>query len=125
MNLPKNLLYTKSHEWVLKEGDQYRIGITDFAQSELGDLVFINLPNVDDDVLAGEALADVESVKAVSDIISPVSGVVVQVNENLLDEPELMNKAPYEAWIAVVSEVTDAEEMLTAEEYEQLLASEG
>lgn len=124
MNVPANLLYTKTHEWALKEGDAYVIGITDHAQQELGDLVFINLPNVDDEVTSGEALADVESVKAVSDIISPVSGTVVEVNEALLDAPEAMNQTPYEAWIAKVANVTSVEEMMSAQEYEAFIGGE-
>lgn len=102
----------------------YLIGITDHAQSELGDLVFINLPNVDDDVIAGDPLADVESVKAVSDILSPVTGIVVEVNEELLDAPEKINEAPYEAWIAKVGNVEVEPELLTAEEYEAFLQEE-
>lgn len=124
MSVPKNLQYLKSHEWVRREDDLYLIGITDHAQSELGDLVFINLPNVDDEVIAGEPLADVESVKAVSDIISPVTGIVVEVNEELLDAPEKINEAPYETWIAKVGHVEIEPELLTAEEYEAYLQEE-
>lgn len=125
MNVPKNLLYARTHEWVLKEGDVYTVGISDHAQTELGDLVFVNLPNVDDEVVAGEALADVESVKAVSDIISPVSGTVIEVNEELLDAPEKMNQAPYEAWIAKISNVSAMDELMDAEAYEAFLGEEG
>lgn len=124
MNVPKNLLYAKTHEWVLKEGDVYTVGISDHAQTELGDLVFVNLPNIDDDVVFGEALADVESVKAVSDIISPVSGTVIEVNEELLDAPEKMNQAPYEAWIAKIGNVSAVDELMNAEEYEAFLGKE-
>lgn len=124
MNVPKNLLYAKTHEWVLKEGDVYTVGISDHAQTELGDLVFVNLPNIDDDVVSGEALADVESVKAVSDIISPVSGTVIEVNEELLDAPEKMNQAPYEAWIAKIGNVSAVDELMNAEEYEAFLGKE-
>ncbi len=88
MNIPKDLRYYKSHEWVKMEGDTALVGITDFAQSELGDIVFINLPNVGDKVAKDEAFADVESVKAVSDIISPLSGTVDEVNEELADAPD-------------------------------------
>ena len=83
---PKELKYTKDHEWIRYEGDEAYIGISDFAQSELGDLVFVNLPEIDDEVVAGEAFGDVESVKAVSDVLSPVTGVVVEINEELLDD---------------------------------------
>ena len=118
MNYPETLRYSKSHEWVRNEGEITLIGLTDFAQSELGDLVFVNLPEVDDTVTAGEALGDVESVKAVSDIFSPVSGTVCEINEELLDHPELINEAPYDAWLIKVKDATDGEEMIVAAEYE-------
>ena len=118
MNYPDNYKYSKSHEWVKNEGEITVIGLTDFAQSELGDLVFVNLPEVDDTVTAGEALGDVESVKAVSDIFSPVSGTVCEINEELLDHPELINEAPYDAWLIKVKDVTDEEELIGAAEYE-------
>ena len=118
MNFPETLRYSKSHEWVKNEEGMVVIGLTDFAQSELGDLVFVNLPEVDDTVTAGEALGDVESVKAVSDLFSPVSGTVCEINEELLDHPELINEAPYDAWLIKVKDVTDEEELLTASEYE-------
>lgn len=124
MNTPKNLRYTKTHEWLLEEDGVYVIGITDHAQSELGDIVFINLPLADSDISTGEALADVESVKAVSDVISPVTGVVSAVNEELADSPEKLNEQPYEAWIAKVRDVTETEDLLTAEEYEAFVQSE-
>ena len=117
MNCPETLLYSKSHEWVSKEGTIATVGLTDFAQSELGDLVFVNLPEVGDTVTAGEALGDVESVKAVSDIFSPVSGTVCEVNEDLLDQPELINEAPYEAWLIKVKDITAEEEFLDADAY--------
>ena len=94
MELREELLYSKSHEWVKKEGDEALIGLTDYAQSELGDLVFVNLPEEDEEVTAGESFADVESVKAVSDVYSPVTGVVSAVNEELLDAPEMINEFP-------------------------------
>ncbi len=118
MNCPEMLRYSKSHEWVKKEGEIAIIGLTDFAQSELGDLVFVNLPEVDDTVTAGEALGDVESVKAVSDIFSPVSGTVTEVNEELLEHPEKINDAPYDAWLIKVKDITDEEELLDAADYE-------
>lgn len=118
MNCPEVLRYSKSHEWVKKEGEIAIIGLTDFAQSELGDLVFVNLPEVDDTVTAGEALGDVESVKAVSDIFSPVSGTVTEVNEELLEHPEQINDAPYDAWLIKVKDITDEEELLDAADYE-------
>ncbi len=124
MNIPGDLKYSRSHEWVKQDGDSVLIGITDHAQKELGDLVFINLPNEGDEVKKGEAFADVESVKAVSDIISPVSGVVGAVNEALLDAPELINQDAYAAWIARVKNVSGMEGLLSAGEYEELLKKE-
>ena len=95
MIFPKELKYSKTHEWIRFEDETTAyIGITDYAQSELGDLVFVNLPLEGDDVAMGEAFADVESVKAVSDVISPVSGTVSEVNEILADEPQMMNESP-------------------------------
>lgn len=124
MEVRSELKYAKSHEWVKEEGDVVVIGLTDYAQSELGDLVFVNLPEVGDEVTVGEAFADVESVKAVSDVYSPVTGVVCEINEELLDAPESINGAPYEAWFVKVKDVTDREELLSAEEYEAFVESE-
>lgn len=124
MELREGLKYAKSHEWVKEEGDVVVIGLTDYAQAALGDLVFVNLPEVDDEVTAGEAFADVESVKAVSDVYSPVSGIVCEINEELLDAPESINSAPYDAWFIKVKEVSDTEELLSAEEYEAFASSE-
>ena len=127
MNIPVNLRYTKTHEWLEELPDGlYRVGITDFAQDELGDVVFLNLPMEGDEITAGEAFGDIESVKAVSDLVSPVTGTVAEVNEGLLDEPELVNKDPYgEAWILKVRDVTGFDEMLDAAGYEALIAAEG
>ena len=126
MTFPEELKYTKTHEWVkfVDEKTAY-IGITDYAQDQLGDLVFVNLPAEGDALEAGQAFADVESVKAVSDVNSPVSGTVAKVNEALADEPEKMNSAPYEAWFVMAEDVTASEELMTAEEYEAFIASEG
>ena len=118
MSNPKELKYSKTHEWVKQDGDTVVVGLTDFAQSELGDLVYINVPFVDDAVKVGASFADVESVKAVSEVISPVTGVVAEVNESLVDTPELINQAPYDAWIIKVKDVSEYDELLTAEEYE-------
>lgn len=114
----ESVKYSKSHEWVKEEGDVVVIGISDYAQDALGDLVFVNLPEVGDSVTAGEAFGDVESVKAVSDLISPVSGEVCEVNEELLDQPELLNSDAFEAWIIKVKDVTETEELLDAAAYE-------
>ena len=116
---PKELKYTKDDEWVRFEGDEAYVGITDYAQSELGDLVFVNLPEVDDEVVAGEPFGDVESVKAVADVFSPVSGVVLEVNEELLDDASLINNDPYGSWFVKVGNVTDEAELMTADEYDE------
>ncbi len=121
MSIPKELKYTKSHEWVKEDGDTLLVGLTDFAQSELGDIVFINMPFEEDKLQAGEAFADVESVKAVGEILSPADGIVAEVNEALVDAPEQINQAPYEAWIIRIKDATNLETLLTAEEYENLI----
>ena len=122
MNFPEELKYSRTHEWVRFEDETSAyIGITDYAQDQLGDLVFANLPEVGDEVEAGEAFADVESVKAVSDVISPVSGSVTSVHEALADEPQMMNESPYEAWFVKVENITDVEELMTAEEYQAFI----
>ena len=118
MNYPAELQYSRDHEWLRMEDGIAVIGISDFAQSELGDVVFVNLPEVGDDTTAGEAFGDVESVKAVSDLVCPVTGTVCAVNEELLDAPEKLNEDPYLNWIIKVENVTDTEELLSAEEYE-------
>ena len=124
MNIPAELKYSKSHEWVKMDGDVAVIGISDFAQNALGDVVFINLPAEGDSVTAGEALGDVESVKAVSDIICPVTGVVAEVNDDLADAPENLNSDPYGSWIIKVKEVSATEELLDAAAYEAFCATE-
>ena len=124
MNYPVDLKYSKSHEWIRYEDGVAVIGISDFAQDALGDLVFVNLPQVGDDVTAGEAFGDVESVKAVSDLMSPVTGTVCEINEELLDAPESLNNDPYGAWIIKVENITDTEELLDAAAYEAHCAAE-
>ena len=123
MAVPGNLKYTKTHEWVeeLDEG-VVRVGITDFAQNELGDLVYVSLPEEGDEVTAQESFADVESVKAASEVYSPVTGIVSARNDELEDSPEKINEDPYGAWFIEVKDVTDTEELLTAAEYEDFLA---
>ena len=126
MNTPDHLRYTKSHEWILFAGDgTAKVGLTDHAQDALGDLVFVNLPQVGDALTCGEALGDVESVKAVSDVYSPVTGTVKAVNEDLLDTPEAINADPYGAWLVEVEDITDQEELLDAAAYEAHCAQEG
>ncbi|MBM7570987.1 glycine cleavage system protein GcvH [Aquibacillus albus] len=127
MNLPKELRYSEEHEWVKVEGDKVRIGITYHAQSELGDIVFVELPEVGDEIEADEPFGSVESVKTVSELYAPVSGKVVEVNEELDDSPEFVNESPYEnAWMIVVepSNMGDVDELMTAEQYEAMINEE-
>ena len=124
MNFPAELKYSKDHEWVKFEGDTAIIGISDFAQDALGDVVFVNLPGEGDEATAGEAFGDVESVKAVSDLVSPVSGTIIAVNEELADSPEMLNSDPYGAWIIKVEGVSAQEELLDAAAYEAFCAEE-
>jgi glycine cleavage system H protein len=124
MTFPKELKYTKTHEWVLfSEDGAAAIGITDYAQDQLGDLVFVNLPEPGDPVTAGESFADVESVKAVSDVMSPVTGEVAEINETLADEPQRMNQAPYESWFVKVRNITGQTELMDADAYAAYVAS--
>lgn len=123
MSAPKELRYSEEHEWVKVEDGKVRIGITDFAQHELGDIVFVELPEVGDDVSAGDPFGSVESVKTVSELYAPVSGKVVEVNEDLADSPEFVNESPYEkAWMIVVevSDNSEVEKLLTAEQYDAM-----
>jgi glycine cleavage system H protein len=124
MNFPAELKYTKDHEWMKMEGDIAVVGISDFAQDALGDVVFINLPEEGDEVTAGESFADVESVKAVSDVFSPVTGTICAVNEELLDDPAQVNEDPYGAWLIKVENVTGTEELLDAEGYAAVVEAE-
>lgn len=125
MNIPANLKYTKSHEWVLFTGeDKAQVGLTDFAQDSLGGLVFVNLPGEGDEVSAGESFGDVESVKAVSDVLSPLSGTVSAINEELLDAPQNINEDPYGSWLIEVSDISGQEELLDAAAYEAFCKEE-
>lgn len=118
----EGLKYAESHEWVKVEGDIAVIGISDFAQHSMGDLSYVDMPSVGDEVAAGEEFGTVESVKAASDLISPVSGTVIEVNEALEDEPELLNEDPYANWIIKVqmSEPGEVDSLLDAAAYEKL-----
>ncbi|ESU31354.1 glycine cleavage system protein H [Bacillus sp. 17376] len=124
MNAPKELRYSEEHEWVKVEEEKVRIGITDFAQSELGDIVFVELPEVGDEITVNQPFGSVESVKTVSELYAPVSGKVVEINEELNDSPEFVNESPYEkAWMITV-ELTDnseVEKLMTAEQYEDMI----
>lgn len=124
MQFPEELKYVKSHEWIKVEGDQARIGISDYAQDALGDLVFVNLPEVGDEVEAGDVFADVESVKAVSDIYSPVSGIVAAVNEELMENPEKINVDPYGAWLILVEKITETEECMDVAQYREYIENQ-
>lgn len=127
MNTPKELRYSEEHEWVRVEGDKVRVGITDFAQSELGDIVFVELPEVGTEIKANEPFGSVESVKTVSELYAPISGTVVEVNEALNDNPEFVNESPYEkAWMIVVepSDLSEVDNLLTAEQYEAMINEE-
>ena len=111
MSTPKDLRYSEEHEWVKVEGEKVRVGITDFAQHELGDIVFVELPEVGTEIAANEPFGSVESVKTVSELYAPISGKVVEVNEDLNDSPESVNESPYEkAWMVVI-EPTDLSEV--------------
>ena len=128
MKTPAELKYSRDHEWVKIEGNRAKVGITDYAQSQLGDVVFVELPVVDTNVVAGAGFSVVESVKAVSDIYAPVGGVIIQVNEALGDTPEIINEDPYgEGWLVVIEigDEADLGELLTSEEYEKLIAEGG
>jgi glycine cleavage system H protein len=127
MDFPKDLRYTKEHEWARIEDDQAVVGITEYAQEELGDVVYIDLPSEGDQVTKKEAFGTVESVKAVSDLYAPLSGVVVKVNQALEDQPELVNKDSYgEGWLIVIKSDDQAElvDLLDAEAYGSYVAEE-
>ena len=125
MEIKKDLVYTASHEWVkFLEDTTVEIGLTDFAQNSLGDLVFVELPEVGDKLALEDSFANVESVKSVSEVYSPVSGVVTEVNEALLDAPEAINEDPYGAWLVRVGNITEKAELLTPEAYEKVVEEE-
>ena len=124
MNVPGDLQYTKSHEWVRREEGTATIGITDHAQDELGDVVFVELPEKGTSFSAGDSFGTVESVKAVSDLYAPVGGEVVEVNETLNDSPELINEEPYGGGWMIRLRISDDGDLLSAEEYEKLVEEE-
>lgn len=126
MKVLKDLYYTEDHEWIKVEGNEGYIGITDFAQDQLGDIVYVELPEIDDELERDDVFSAVESVKAASDIYMPIDGVILEVNEDLLDAPELINTDAYENWIVKV-EITDLsqlQELLKSGEYEEFIAEE-
>jgi len=126
MNIPAELKYTKDHEWVKIDGEVATIGITEFAQSELGDIVYVDVDTVDETIEKDEVFGSVEAVKTVSDLLMPLSGEVTEFNEGLEDEPEKVNSDPYgEGWMIKIS-VSDAsqiDELLSAEDYKQLIGA--
>lgn len=124
MNIPTNLKYTKDHEWVKIEGETAIIGITDFAQGELGDIVYVDVDTLDDSVEEGEVFGSVEAVKTVSDLFMPLSGEVIEFNEALEDEPELVNTDPYgKGWMIKIkiSDNSQIDNLLDAESYQELI----
>lgn len=128
MEFPEELKYTEEHEWVLTEGELVTIGITDFAQDQLGDVVFVELPDEGATVEAGKVFGVVESVKAVSDIYCPISGEVVEINSELVDSPETLNTSPYEdAWMIKVqpSDSSQLDDLMDASAYQKFIEEEG
>jgi glycine cleavage system H protein len=126
LSVPEELQYTRSHEWVRTEGDTATIGITDHAQDELGDVVFVELPEVGATFDAGDSFGTVESVKAVSDLYTPVGGEVTEVNEALNDQPEKINEDPYgEGWMVKLRVSDEGSDLLSASDYEQFVEEEG
>ncbi|AQM40466.1 glycine cleavage system protein H [Staphylococcus cohnii] len=124
MAVPSELKYSKEHEWVKIEGNTVTIGITEYAQSELGDIVFVELPETDDDIDEGESFGSVESVKTVSELYAPVSGKVVERNDELEDSPEFVNESPYEkAWMVKVelSDESQLDELMSADQYSEMI----
>lgn len=127
MEFPEELKYTEEHEWVMVEEDLAVIGITDFAQDALGDVVFVELPEVGLSVEAGKAFGVVESVKAVSDIYAPISGTIEEINEDLIDAPEIINTSPYEdGWMIKIkmADAADVDSLMDADAYQALIAEE-
>ena len=126
MSIPKELRYSEDHEWIKVEGNKVRVGITEFAQSELGDIVFMELPEVGDEITLGESFGSVESVKTVSELNAPISGKIVEINEELGDEPQFVNESPYEkGWMIVVelSDESQIDNLLSAEKYEAMISN--
>lgn len=120
---PTDRKYTREHEWVLEEGQEIVVGITDHAAEELGDIVYLDLPEVGSEVTAGESMGSIETVKAVEELFSPVSGEVVAVNEDLADSPETVNSSPYEdGWFVRIKSSGDTVELLEAAEYDDMIA---
>lgn len=125
MSIPNDLLYSKSHEWLKAEGDVVVIGITDYAQDQLGEVVFVELPEVGDAVEAESEMGTLESVKAVSELVAPISGEVVEINEQLEDQPDLVNSSPFdEGWLVKVKGSVEGADLMDAEGYAALIEAE-
>lgn len=126
MKVVKGLLYSNDHEWVKVDGEEAYVGISDYAQEHLGDIVYVELPEVDDELAKEDSFAAVESVKAAADVYLPVSGKVIEINEALIDDPALLNSDPYENWIIKVelADKAQLDELMTSEDYEKFLAEE-
>ena len=120
MQVLDSLLYTEDHEWLRIENNKVYIGITDFAQSELGDIIFVELPSIDDNVDSGASIGTIEAVKTVADVYTPIKGKIIEINENIVDQPELINSSPYnDGWIACIEfdDSIDDVKTLSSEEY--------
>lgn len=126
MKVVKGLIYTEDHEWVKVDGDEAYIGVSDYAQDSLGDIVYVELPDVEDEIDQDDSFSAVESVKAAADIYMPIDGVVTEINEDLIDNPELLNEDPYENWMIKVEIIdkSQIDELMTSEEYEKFLEEE-
>ena len=126
MSVLNGLLYSKDHEWLKVEGTKAYIGITDHAQEALGGIVFVELPQLGDTLSKGDAIGVIESVKAASDVYTPVSGIVVEINQVLVDEPEKLNDEPYKSWLAILElkDIDELQELMESNEYERYLSEE-
>jgi glycine cleavage system H protein len=127
MKVPQELKYTNEHEWIKVEGNRAILGITDYAQHNLGDIVFVEIPELDAQVSSGDEVAVIESVKTVSSVYTPVSGTIVEINEALEENPELLNQEPYEQFIGLIEmdDPSSLDNLMTAEEYEQFCQQQG
>lgn len=126
MKIVKDLYYSEDHEWVKVEGEEAYIGITDFAQNQMGDIVYVELPEIDDELEKEDGFSAVESVKAASDVYIPVSGKVIEINEDLLDSPELLNSDPFDSWIIKIEleDKSELDDLMSSEEYEEFTSEE-
>ena len=123
MNIPNELKYTKTHQWLKEEDGTAEVGITEYAANQLSGIVFVDLPEVGDNLSAGEPFAQVESVKVVADVHSPISGKVTMINETLVDDPQTIDENPYNAWFIKADNITETVELMTAEEYRLYIES--